>query len=82
MTGARSALGLVANGGALACIAVAFFKRNDVVVEGAYFNRSVGDGSGDSFAVTSANLTPWLVGAAVLLIVGTILLATRDRPHP
>ena len=74
-------VGLLANLLALACIGVAFVRRDQGTVEGAYFNRSSGGGgSGDTFVISSANLTPWLVAAAVLLILGTAaLLADRRR---
>lgn len=58
-----SRLGLAANAGAAICIVVAFLKRDSGDVEGAYFDRSVGGGSGDAFVVSTANITPWLVAA-------------------
>ena len=71
--------GLLANALALACIVIAFAKRDQGTVEGAYLNRSVGGGSGDTFVVSTANLTPWLIAAAVLLILGTALLIVDSK---
>ena len=71
--------GLAAHVVALACIVVAIVKRNQGSVEGAYFNRSVGGGDGDGFIVTTVDLTPWLVAAAVLLVLGTAALVAAAR---
>ena len=71
-------LGIAANASAIVCIVIALVKRDDVKVEGAYFNRSVGD-SESVFAVTQPNIVPWLIAAAVLVLVGTALLVVR-RP--
>jgi hypothetical protein len=66
-------VGLTAQAAAAACVAVAYAKRDAVVVEGAYFNRSV---SGDAAVVAiSGDIGPWLIAALVLLIVGTSVAA-------
>jgi hypothetical protein len=71
--------GLMANAAALGCIVVAFVKRDQGTVEGAYLNRSVGGGSGDTFVVSTANLTPWLVAATILLVLGTAALLADSK---
>ncbi len=68
--------GLSANVLALSCIVIAFIKRDQATVEGAYFDRSVG---GDSLVVSTANLTPWLIAAAVLLVLGTAALVADSK---
>jgi hypothetical protein len=57
-------------------VGVALIKRDDVTVDGAYFNRSVGSPA-SAFAVDQSNIVPWLVAAICLTLVGTALLVTR-----
>jgi hypothetical protein len=71
--------GVAANIGSLVCIAVAYTKRDDLSVEGAYLNRSVGE---PAYAgVVSSSTAPWLVAAAALVVVGTLLLARPLLPR-
>jgi hypothetical protein len=66
-------VGFTAQAAAAACVAVAYAKRDSVVVDGAYFNRAVG---GDAAAVAiSGDIGPWLIAALVLLMVGTSVAA-------
>jgi hypothetical protein len=59
----------VAHIGALICLAVAFDRRNSF--EGAYFNRSVGAPANAGVFVGRSDMTPWLIAAAALLVIGT-----------
>lgn len=75
----RLRAGLAADAAAVVCVLVALIKRDDVTVEGAYFNRSAG-GSAHAFAVDQPNIVPWLVAAVCLILVGTVMLTMRrDR---
>ncbi len=70
-----TALGLVLHAAALGLLAVAYVKRDDVVVEGAYFNRA--EGAEDQAAVFSAvgSNGRWIIAGALCLVVGTAVLA-------
>jgi hypothetical protein len=64
--------------GALACVAIAYAKRNDVAVEGAYFNRS----SGKAVAVgvfPGGAPTPWLAAAVLLIAAAAAFLVDHKR---
>lgn len=65
-------VGCLAHLGALICLAVAFERRDSGVFEGAYFNRSVGEPATAGVFI-GGQTAPWLIAAAVLLIIGTAL---------
>jgi hypothetical protein len=70
--------GIASNVLGVICVVVALVKRDDVAVEGAYFNRSVGSPA-SAFAVDQPDIVPWLVAAVCLTLVGTALLVARRR---
>lgn len=72
----RLRVGIAANALSVVCVAVALVKRDDVTVEGAYFNRSVGSPT-SAIAVDGPNIVPWLIAAICLTLVGTALLVSR-----
>lgn len=71
--------GAIANAAAVLCVVVAYVKRDDLTIEGAYFNESVG-ASQEQLAV-SAGSSPWLLAAGALVLVGTSALVwASHRP--
>ena len=74
-------LGVALNAIAVSCIAVALFAKDRKPIEGAYFNRSVGEPafagvySGDYLATR----TPWLIAALILVALGTAILVQTGR---
>jgi hypothetical protein len=65
--------GVVVQLAALGLLAVAYSKRHDATVEGAYFNRSPGV---DTAAyATSSDVGPWILAAGMLVTLGTALMA-------
>ena len=69
---------LIAQAASLGCIVVAYFERDSAHVEGAYFNRAVGE---DAVALAfQSDVRPWLVAAMVLGIASAALwLVDRAR---
>ena len=69
---------LSAQSASLACLVVAYFKRDAAHAEGAYFNRSVGE---SAVAVAfQSDVRPWLVATFLLGVTSVALwLAERSR---
>lgn len=71
--------GVAANALGVACIVIALVKRDDVTIEGAYFNRSVGAPAYEGVFISGPSIVPWLVAAALLVVAGTALLLRQRR---
>jgi hypothetical protein len=70
-----TAFGLGLHGAALALLVVAYCKADDGELEGAYFG-----GSESVEVITSGAVDrPWIIAAAVLLVVGSAALAAALR---
>jgi hypothetical protein len=63
---------------AFGCIAVAYSKRDDVSIEGAYFNRAVGKDEG-IVSVWTGPIAPWVVAAGVLLLAALTAFVLDHR---
>jgi len=65
---------------AFVCIAVAYSKRHDVSIEGAYFNRAAGEETG-AVSVWTGPVAPWVIAAGVLLLaaLAAFVLDRRAR---
>jgi hypothetical protein len=73
------ACGVALNIAALGLLAVAYVKRDDVTIEGAYFNQAVGaDETAATFAAAGSS-GPWIIAAAACLIAGTALFVVGAR---
>ena len=68
-------LGIAANALGLSCIGVALLIGGDSGVRGAYFNATVKE---PFSPFDSQHQGAWLIGALVLILVGTGLLLRRD----
>lgn len=77
--GALAHSGIAANAAALACVIWALVNTHDGAIEGAYFNRAVGS---DAVVLASYPVTPWLIAAAVLIVLGTAALVLAARRVP
>ena len=69
---------LATHAAALACLVVAYLQRDDVRIEGAYFDRAVGSPAAVA-AVSHDGSTVWIVAAAVLVAAGAVLVLVQDR---
>jgi hypothetical protein len=68
-------LGIAANALGLICIGIALLMGGDGDVKGAYFNATVKE---PFSPFDSQHQSVWLIGALVLIVVGTGLLLRRD----
>ena len=79
------ALAVIFQVAAFACVVVAYAKRNDFTLEGAYFDRATGpDASAVSVAWTGP-IAPWLIAAGVLLVAALLAFLINRRStsaHP
>jgi hypothetical protein len=63
---------------AVACVVIAYWKRNDVEIEGAYFDRAVGNATNDVSVTWQGPIAPWLIAAGVLML-GALATFALDR---
>jgi hypothetical protein len=62
----------------LACVVVAYEKRNDAGIEGAYFDRAGGSATSDLSVTWHPPVAPWLIAAGVLML-GALATFALDR---
>ncbi len=62
------------------CLAVAWLERDDALIEGAYFDRSVGADQA-TFVATGSDIRAWLAAAAAFTVLSAVLwlLSSRRR---
>lgn len=66
-------LALVAHLTALGCLVAAYINRDDVEIEPVYFERSIGEPAVAASLPVVVPVTPWLILAGCLLLIGTAL---------
>jgi uncharacterized membrane protein len=62
---------------ALACVVIAYEKRNTVSIEGAYFNRSTGEPA--RTAVFWQHISGWLLAASILIAAAGVVFVLNAR---
>jgi hypothetical protein len=65
----------------LASVVVAYAKRNDVTIEGAYFDRAIGNATNDVSVTWQGPIAPWLIAAGILALaaLAAFVLDRRAR---
>jgi hypothetical protein len=75
-------LGVVFQLVAFGCVVVAYAKRNDFTIEGAYFDRSTGSDASAVSVAWNGPIAPWLVAAGVLMLAALVAFAIDRRARP